>query len=415
MRVWLTKLGEPLSIDGKVRLHRTGILAEILAEEGHEVTYWTSTFSHALKKQRYLSTHILHIRENYRTVLLHAPGYQKNVGIARIMHHRRVAKQFAKRLANELAPDIIFCAFPVVDMISACLQYAKPRNIPVVVDVRDHWPDIFLNLVPKWFQPFARLGLQPAFRANTRIFSAATAITGVSEKQLQWGLAYAGRPKHYLDQVFHHGYPALKVTEGEKVKAKEVLRTHDINPDQFICCFFGAISRQFDLETIISAARQLQNQGIQSIKFVLCGSGSHLEYYRKLAADLQNVVFPGWINQSEIAVLMEWSKIGLAPYKAEDSMAVPNKPIEYFSGGLPVLSSLHGELENILCENDCGFTYEPNNVQGFLDKLLYLYNTPTCRTDMGKNATRLFVSQFSAQRVYTSLIHHLTKIANKES
>lgn len=415
MQIWLTKLGEPLPIDGKVRLHRTGILAEILADEGHEVTYWTSTFSHALKKQRYQNTHILQLRENYKVVLLHARGYQKNVSMARMLHHRNAAKQFAQQVQKAQPPDIIFCAFPIAEMITECLRYAKPRKIPVVVDVRDHWPDIFLALAPKRLQPLVRLMLQPAFRTNRRIFSAATALTGISKKQLSWGLAYAGRPQQTFDQVFYHGYPQLTVTEVEKGKAQEALKAYGIHPDQFICCFFGAISRQFDLETVICAARELHMQGLQGLKFVLCGSGSHLEYYRKLANELPSIVFPGWVNQAEIITLMEWAQIGLAPYKAEDSMAIPNKPIEYLSGGLPILSSLPGELEEILSENQCGLTYEPHNVHSFLKNFLHLYNAPHTRTVMAENATRIFTRQFSAQRVYPSLINHLMKIANKEA
>ena len=53
MKVWLVKLGEPLPVDGNRRLHRYGILAEMLSQKGHEVTWWTSTFDHWDKKQRF--------------------------------------------------------------------------------------------------------------------------------------------------------------------------------------------------------------------------------------------------------------------------------------------------------------------------------------------------------------------------
>ena len=39
------------------------------------------------------------------------------------------------------------------------------------------------------------------------------------------------------------------------------------------------------------------------------------DYYQKLAAGLDNVIFPGWVNQEQIIGLMKLSQVGLAPYK----------------------------------------------------------------------------------------------------
>ena len=51
MKIWLVQIGEPLPIDekGKERLFRTGILAKMMAEQGHKVTWWATDYSHQKK------------------------------------------------------------------------------------------------------------------------------------------------------------------------------------------------------------------------------------------------------------------------------------------------------------------------------------------------------------------------------
>ena len=53
MKVWVITVGEPLPIDGRhERLYRSGILSQLMAAEGHDVTWWTSSFNHTKRAQR---------------------------------------------------------------------------------------------------------------------------------------------------------------------------------------------------------------------------------------------------------------------------------------------------------------------------------------------------------------------------
>jgi hypothetical protein len=53
MRLWLVTVGEPLPSDGpNERLLRTGIFSRFLAEQGHQVVWWTAEFDHVRKCHR---------------------------------------------------------------------------------------------------------------------------------------------------------------------------------------------------------------------------------------------------------------------------------------------------------------------------------------------------------------------------
>ena len=60
MNIWLLQRNEPTPIDlkGKSRLFRTGIIAEMLSNSGHKVTWWTSDFDHYSHKYRFRKNHL---------------------------------------------------------------------------------------------------------------------------------------------------------------------------------------------------------------------------------------------------------------------------------------------------------------------------------------------------------------------
>jgi glycosyltransferase involved in cell wall biosynthesis len=411
MLIWLITVGEPLPTDDtNDRLHRVGLLANYLIERGHQVVWWTSTFNHSRKKHRFNSDTFIKLHNNYRINLLYSIGYKNNVSIHRIMNHYSIANKFLRLAKLEKNPDIILCSLPTLELSLAATQYGGKKGVPVVLDIRDLWPDCFLDLVPGWGKKFARLLLYPWFKKVRFACSNAMAIIGITPAFVDWGLRYANRTRTSMDMDFPFGYTATKPNEEAISIAKKRWEYYGIKDDssKFICCFFGAISRQFDLETVIDAARRLKRKN-DSFKFILCGSGDKLAYYKSLSIDCENVIFPGWVEAADIWTLMRMSKVGLAPYKNNENftMNIPNKPIEYFSAGLPVLSSLKGFLNDLLMSHDCGITYRSGNADDLAESLIYLYAHHERLRDMSTNAYELYKNKFMADNVYSNMISYL--------
>jgi len=403
MDIWLIKIGESLPIEEASRLFRVGTLASLLASRGHTVTWWTSTYDHFQKKQYRLSNTIIPIAKNYNLHMLYVAGYQKNASFRRLLHDYQFARQFSAHSRTAKQPDLIFVSYPTPDLAKIAVDYASYHSIPIIVDIRDLWPDALLDLLPPIIQPMTRLASIIFDWYNHRIFERATGIVAISSIYLEWGLRYARRRRRSGDAVFYMGYPKKDIPSSLKQDAQEKWGEWNLDSSKLICCFFGNIGRHFDFHSIINAAKKLVYVEDDRFVFVICGKGSHLSYYQQLAIDFPNIIFPGWVDYPQIVTLMEISAIGLAPYATNAKMSLPNKPFEYFSGGLPVLSSLRGELELILAENDCGLTYE-SNASAFLKALYSLADNPERRKRMGKNALHLFEHRFSAKVVYSDMI-----------
>jgi glycosyltransferase involved in cell wall biosynthesis len=405
-KVWLIPPGEPLPIDGPVRLLRYGVLAEMLEDAGHEVTQWGTTFAHSEKRQRSSRDKRVVLSNRHTIQLMRTGGYKKNRSLARLRYLRAEARAFARCAQLAPPPDIILVSMPSPGTCQAVLDYAVPLEIPVVIDVRDLWPDIFVDMVPAPLAPLLRFALRPAYRANREIFERASAITAISEQYLKWGLLHAGRDQRDTDRVFPMGYPALTVSDADRAIADQLWEERGVEPDSFVCSFIGTISPHFDFEPVIRAARSMRD-----VHFVICGDGDGLARLQRVAGDLDNVFFPGWVDAAQILSLMEASDVGLAPYAENAKMSLPNKVFEYFFGGLPVISSLRGELESLLELHQCGLVYDPTRPDDLLSKLRSLAADRVGVVEMGKRARRLYEDRFSADLIYSDLIRYLEGIA----
>jgi len=415
MRVWLITTGEPLPVDGPhARLLRTGLLGNALVARGHEVVRWDSTFDHARKRHRFAEDSSVQLDERYTLRLLHSIGYPHNVSLRRWLNHRGVARAFARQAPSEPAPDVVLCSLPTVELCTAATAYAGKRSIPVVIDVRDMWPDIFLDLVPTWSRRLVRPVLAPTFGAARRALSNAAAVCGHAPGFVEWGLGLASRTRTRWDRDFPHGYTGKAPVAEALAEAKRAWEQSGLRQDggAFIACFFGMMGKQFEIETVIEAARRLAS-GERRFRFVLCGAGSNLERYRGLAQGLDKVLFPGWVDAASIWSLMQMSAVGLAPYRSTRSftLSIPNKSIEYLCAGLPVVSSLAGALEDLLAEHDCGLTCANGSPEALASILCNLYDDPQRREAMSKNARALYEARFVAEKVYAEMSEYLEEIA----
>ena len=412
MRIWLITIGEPLPIDGaNERLYRTGILANLLVSREHEVVWWTSTFDHTRKKQRFNIDTSIDINNCFKIKLLYSVTYTKNVSISRIINHYMIARKFLRLARLESQPDIILCSFPTIELSLAAMRYGKERNVPVVIDVRDLWPDVIIDLFPKKIRWLVKAALFVFFKNTRNIFKECASIIGVSNGYLQWALSYAGRKRNVNDAVFPLCYKKPIVTDNQLKDAKFALKNIGIDSSKIICWFVGTFGKTYNLSIVINAARQLNKQGINNIQFVLSGDGENYSKWFKQAEGLSNVVFTGWVDFSQIAYLMSITDIGLAAYAEGAPQGLPNKIYEYLCAGVPVLSSLQGETEALLSRNRCGLTYNAGDTEDFLEKLFILINDNNLRKNMSTNSESLFRSCYSTDKVYARMVNFLESLA----
>jgi glycosyltransferase involved in cell wall biosynthesis len=410
MLIWLVKIGETLPIgQSHNRLLRTGLIANTFIEKGHNVVWWSSTFDHFKKKHNFQVDTDLQLSSNYRLILLHGKGYQKNVSIARIIDHRSIAKKFSKRIYDEkIKPDIIVCAYPTVELAFNCIQFGKKFNIPVIIDIRDLWPDIFFEeLLPKVIRKFSLNFFNLFIKKHQYVFQNASALIGITEKILNWGAGYAGRKSRDFDRVFHLSYSKPSIQHTTQTITSLFQKGLLFRENVLYVCLIGTISKyKFDLKPIVSAAKILQKSTF-NVEFVICGDGEALEWLKNETKGLTNIHFTGWINQNEIAYIMENVQVGLAPYYNTFTYvtSIPSKISEYFAYGLPVVSGLNGELGSFINQNKAGYVYF--SAIELAEILISLAENKRILADFKENNFKLYSQKFDSRKVYEDYVNYI--------
>jgi len=395
-------------------LLRTGLLADAMARMGHHVTWWTSNFDHVRKSQRVTESRLVRVNRGLDIRLVSGCGYRRNISARRLIDHALIGVKFALLAAREQCPDVIVCSLPTPELCAAACSYGRRHLVPVVLDVRDLWPDVFADAFPAKSRFIGNAIVWPYRILVQYACKRAAAIIGPTAEYVRWGLAHAGRNARGADRVFPFAYLAASPNPSEIDRANQFWAGHGVSAGDghFNVCFLGTLGSQFDMETVILAARKLQAVA-PSVRFVICGSGDREAHYRDLARGCSNILFPGWVGSAEIWTLMRLSCIGLAPYLPTRNFVhhIPNKPIEYLSAGLPVLTTLSGTLGQLLQDHNCGVVYRTGNSDELASHISQLHRSPSQLRLLAENAAALFRARFQADVVYTELVHYLERLA----
>jgi glycosyltransferase involved in cell wall biosynthesis len=404
MNAWLIQIGELLPIGEETPRMRTAMLAETLKGRGHEVLWWTSAFDHFSKNWIFPGDTELVLDSGIKIKALKGLGYKENISLSRFLDHRIIARKF-KRLAPKMKkPDVIVASTPAYDVAYRATLFGRAMGIPTIIDIRDEWPDLFLDYVPGFLRPVVRLVLNREFVMAREMLKNADSIIAVMDTFLNWGLRYADRERSWRDAVFYLGHKRAEVV-GTVPPGK--LRFLVELKGKFIVTFVGTFVDNNDPSIIVDSASKL---GSADIAFVLAGDGEYRPLIQEKARNLKNVFFPGWLNSEEIAILLRRSHVGVCPTSHSRS-SFPNKSFAYLSEGLPILSAFEGDLKALLHTTGTGFWFPPRDEQAFIRALATLYEDKNLYQEMSRKARMLSERTLDAEKIYSDYATHVEEVA----
>jgi glycosyltransferase involved in cell wall biosynthesis len=348
------------------------------------------------------------IRPGYEIQFVHAPGYKSNIGIHRLRTYRILDRRLRELARREPAPDLIVAAIPTLEWATAAVDIAQTYHLPVVIDVRDTWPDVYLNAVPAPARRSMRFLLAAHFRRAKRICQEATCLTAVSNSYLDWALSLADRASCEDDVVVPLGYDFIKIADSKIRSASAALERRGITAGRMTCLFAGRFERSYDLVTVVEAARRLKALGIDQLQFVLCGDGATLPAVKRHAYGLANVHLLGSVEPATVAAIASISSIGLCAYASDATQSLPNKPFEYMAHRLAVVSSLSGEMADLLSRHDCGLTYRAGCPDSLTRCVKLLLDEPELVARLRTNAWDTWSRHYRSREIYSQFASRLT-------
>lgn len=417
MHVWIFQTGEPIHIDpGQPRPMRAMNLANMLVQEGHRVTLWTSGFHHQQKthRSRVVTSH--RVNELLEIRLIPSNGYQKNIGFGRLYDHFQLALNLSRELKNEkIAPDIGYVGFPPIEFAHVATRWLKLNNIPMVLDAKDQWPHIFMDAFPRSLRCLVFLIFYPYFVLGRSALRNSTAFSSVSQSFLRWMESYSGRSLAEDDIVAPLSPMTERIGPLDRQNAELFWLKFSVfgnNKTRFV--FIGSLSQAFDFGPIAELAEKAEKGGLDW-EFVICGDGPERRNIEEIFSGCNNTIFPGWIDRAQISVVMRYSTMGLAPYKRSKDFldSIPNKIIDYLSHNKPVLTSLSGEVGSLIQRHNCGLVYSKSDIEQLFVRTQILVSDENRLRNMGSAANEIFNKMFAGEAVYKRLVDVLERLVDK--
>lgn len=414
MEIWIFQTGEPLHIDGPyARPMRAMNLANELVGCGHKVKIFSTRFNHTNKKHREGVDNVLHINDKLEIILVNSPGYKSNISITRILDHALLAINLRNCLLGQSSkPDVAFVGYPPIEFAFVALKWLKKNNVPVMLDVKDKWPDIFTDKLPLIFRPISKVILMPYYYMAKYLMRTTTSLCTISQSYLKWMLEFSERNITGLDIVSPLTNCSVPASETCIQEASKWWITNGVVDNLSMrIIFIGSITNAFDFQPVIDCAMLALKKNMDW-QFIICGDGENRLPLVEKCRDFPNVIFPGWIDSLKIVAIAKISKIALAPYRITDDflMSIPNKIYDYLSLGLPVLTSLNGETGSLIKENKVGFIYNANSPSTLFEVIEIIYNNPEMLSETAARSHQLYYSRFDGKKTYNLLANNLVKL-----
>ena len=368
---------------------RFSYLAEMLEDQGYNVTLISSSFYHIKKIPRDI-VKLTAVEYPYKLYFLKEPGYKKNVSLKRLYSHYMAAKELKKHLEVSNY-DLIYCVLPPNSLAKVAATYAKRRRIPIVIDVEDLWPEGWKMVFgDNWL---TNLFFYPIEKIAEKAYQQADGIVGTSQEYTN--RAFKNQPQKKEKIPFETVYVCMdikKFDEGVKKYSAEIEKPEN----ELWITYAGSLGTSYDIPTLIKAGQELYRQGYHNIKFWILGTGPNKESWEKMAKEYPcNIQFAGYIPYPQMAAWLYKSDILVNSVVKKSPASIITKIGDYLASGRPMINTCRSEeFRKMVQIEDFGVNVEAENVKELVQAIILLSRDDSLRQEKGNRGRKLAESQF---------------------
>lgn len=281
--------------------------------------------------------------------------------------------------------DVLIASSPPFFPHLAGRAAAAARRIPLVLEVRDLWPDYLVDLGVLKGAPANAL-----FALERRLLKAAARVVVVTE-------SFARRVvEKGVDPARVHVIPNGVETEQyypdpDAAPPIEALRRRN---GEALVGYLGNFGAGQNLGTVLDAAEMMAGD---ALRFVLVGDGPQGEELRARAAGLPNVQVLPPIPKEATRAFYNACDVLLVPLAPVPMFAetVPSKVFEILACERPVVASVDGEGRRIVEESGGGLVRPPGDAPGIADGIRAVLGTDPARlAEMGRSGREYVAARY---------------------
>jgi glycosyltransferase involved in cell wall biosynthesis len=285
-------------------------------------------------------------------------------------------------------PDVVIGTSPTFFAAMAASSLARRHRVPFVMEVRDLWPAIFVDLgivrrraLIRWLEEWER-----------HLYRSAAAVVTVTES--------------FCSHVIGKGVPASSVHAvlngadvdfWRPVDAGGELRSRLSLEGRFVVLYLGAHGISHALVRILEAAQLLRD--LPAVRFVFVGDGAEKDDLVQAAKQmgLPNVLILDPAGKEAVREYYSVADVCLVPLRNVPlfDTFIPSKIFEIMSMERPAVASLRGEAAEILRRSGGAIVVEPEDAGAIAGGIRYLHDHPEEARAMGRRARQFVVGHYS--------------------
>ena len=276
--------------------------------------------------------------------------------------------------------DVVVVSSPTFFSILSGWLLARLKRARFVVEIRDLWPAIFVELGVLT----NRLVIGALERLELAAYAAADQVVVVSEG-FRADLIRRGVPPQKVHTI-RNGVDLGRFSSGpESYVDRDGRRARlGAGPDDCLVLYAGTHGISQSLSTVADAAALLDGR---AIRFAFVGDGADKKRLQRRVNELglRNVVLLPGVPSAEMPALLAAADICLVPLRNVPLFAsfIPSKMFEYLAAGKAVIGSVTGEAAQVLAE--AGAVVVPPEDSGSLAAAIAaLAADPQLRAEIGR-------------------------------
>lgn len=186
---------------------------------------------------------------------------------------------------------------------------------------------------------------------------------------------------------------------------------------------------------LISVGRLVEKKGIiyalkavnilidkgYDVRYTVVGDGPQMDFLQKKAANLKiedNVFFIGTKNHQQTIQILSDSHILLAPSVTAsdgDQEGIPNVLKEAMATGMPVISTYHSGIPELVEDGVCGFLAEEKNEHQLAEKIIRLIDNHNMWHLMGSEGRKIIEKEYDIEMLNDQLINIYSQLIDKDN
>ncbi len=262
--------------------------------------------------------------------------------------------------------DVIYVYHPPATVILPALLMKAIKKAKILLDINDLWPDTIIAtkmLRRKWPLKILNIFMEYAYKKADKINVLSLGIKRILRER------GVGEDKISTIPIWCNE-TMLHIHINKDFIAKYNLQT------QFLGIYAGAMGRAQSLDTLVIAAKILQDK-LMDFKLILIGEGICQKELKERVRkeEISNILFIPELPYQELTAVLNRADFLMIHLKKDPlfSVTIPSKLAYYMALGKPLVVGLAGEAADIIAKAEAGIICTPDDPMELAQGITKMY------------------------------------------